>query len=112
MRFILRSMFWLSLVFSALPDTANIPALAMQDVVSHATGSLTDLCQQNAQDCMNAMAKLAAIDPDLVPASLVAPAPLPAKAAQKPAKPVAKDKIGTLIDNDLTPAWRGQAVKM
>lgn len=114
MGFILRSVFWLSLVFYALPDTADIPAVAIRSVVGSATDSLTDLCKQNPQGCLNALAKLAAIDPELIPASLSAPAAeiMVSNPAQKSSKSVPKDKIGPLIDNDLTPGWRGQRAKM
>ena len=114
MGFILRSIFWLSLVFYALPNTADMPAATMRSVVGSATDSLTDLCKQNPQDCLNALAKLAAIDPELIPDSLSAPAGgiLPAKPTQKPTRSASKDKIGTLIDDDFTPAWRGQPAKM
>ena len=113
MRFILRSIFWLSLVFSALPDTAATPDFALQTVVDSATGSLKHICAQNAQECMNALAKLAAFDPELIPNSLIAPV-TPSKLAKTPQnyqKTGSKDKIGTLLDNDLIPGWRASVPK-
>ena len=109
MFFMLRSAFWLSLVFAALPETKDIAAFSAHDLASQAGRSIESLCAQNPQSCMAALSKLAALDPATAPSTLGTPL---AKPTLKSVKSLSNQKIGTLNAGDLALAWHAPTSKM
>jgi len=116
MFFVLRSAFWLSLVFAALPDAPDMAALSPAQLAQQAALGIQTLCAQDPKACLAALSKVAVLDPAAVPAS-VAPVfavpahPAPALLAKTAAKAPGK-KTGTLTASDLSPAWRASPTKL
>lgn len=111
MWFLMRSAFWFSLVWGALPTTG--PEFSAVQVSAQAAAGLQNLCAANPKQCLATLSSLAESNPNSIPASLTPPA---AKTAEKPVAktktadvkpaeaPKAK-KAGTLTAQDLQPQW-------
>jgi hypothetical protein len=93
MFFLIRTTFWLGLVFCAMDWPADAPSIPTKEVVvSAAAGQASKLCARNPQACLEA----AGLASDFVKP------PAPAQ------KPPGKPKADTLEKVDKAPGWRGR----
>jgi hypothetical protein len=121
MMFLLRSAFWLCLVFSWMPlersEIARVLADAKINLDSHLAAAAEAGCADSAVACG---AVLLAADRALAPATPAAPEPsaaaptktapeAPAKSAQK--RTASRPSANSLTASDLAPAWRGRKAK-
>lgn len=123
MWFLLRSAFFFSLVWAALPSTGGAGLDGTAAATQQAVAGLKSLCAANPKQCLTTLSSLAEIDPSSIPPQLLTP-PKPVKpvpnttvpniTSPKPkavSRPVSK-KLGTLTAQDLQPGWRATAAKM
>jgi hypothetical protein len=107
MMFLLRSAFWLSIVYAHMPWDGGDALTAVNEakgvVITSAADAVADRCSENAATCR-------AIAGAIAGAALPAPSPSPAPHAVAKTKS-ARPSINSLTANDLAPAWRGKPAK-
>ena len=123
MLFLLRSAFWLSLVFWALPDTAGGPAMSPQVLAQQAVTGIEGLCLQDPQNCLSVLGKSTDLvrsmaEPQARMADVPMPPTRPSSLASSISGPAPAErhqmtgKGGSLTQNDLIPAWHPPVAKM
>jgi hypothetical protein len=107
MMFLLRSAFWLSIVYAHMPWDGGDALTAVNEakgvVIASAANAVADKCAENAAACR-------AIAGAVASAALAAPATSPAPHVPPKAKG-ARASANSLTANDLAPAWRGKPAK-
>jgi hypothetical protein len=108
MMFLLRSAFWLSIVYAHMPwdggEALSVVNETKSAVIASAAGAVADKCAENAAACRVIAAAVAstALPP-------VAPPPAAQRVAAK-AKSL-RPSANSLTASDLAPAWRGRQAK-
>jgi len=107
MMFLLRSAFWLSIVYAHMPWDGGDALTAVNEakgaVIASAANAVADKCAENAATCRALAGAVTSVA--LAPAA-ASPAPH-ASAKVKNAHPSAN----SLTENDLAPVWRGKPGK-
>jgi len=107
MMFLLRSAFWLSIVYAHMPWDGGDALTAVNEakgaVIASAANAVADKCADNAAACR-------AIAGAVASAALAPATPTPAVHAPAKTKG-ARSSANSLTANDLAPAWRGKPSK-
>lgn len=119
---LLRSIFWLGVVFTAMfwngetPDGAARPADIAQSAARRAAAVASDYCAARPLECLDAAQKLTALfekvaaEPEVAEVAPETPEPAPAAAsAPANAPPLPPVRPASLSGADRRAAWRGKA---